>query len=142
MDITPELQQAYRKAATLMYPDRATTDRERERRTALMMEVNRACEHDGQKAIGKLIAEYGQDPEPIAGADIASRLVKAISQIAHLRRRLAECSPQSEFFELKLVSDDPDAIGGDPLGDLACQLLQALSERRIRLGTIRQDYAI
>jgi DnaJ-class molecular chaperone len=46
VEITPELQQAYRKAAKLMYPDRATTDREHEGRTALMVEVNRACELD------------------------------------------------------------------------------------------------
>jgi hypothetical protein len=112
------------------------------------VEVNRACEHDGQKAIGKLIAEYGQDPEPIAGADVASRLVKGISRIAQLRRRMAEVQleldslPQNEVFELKLVTEGAETIGGDPLGHLACQLLQALSERRIRLETIRQDYAI
>jgi hypothetical protein len=49
---------------------------------------------------------------------------------------------QTELFELKQVTEDAEAMGGDPLGDLAHQLMQALSESRIRLETIRREYAI
>lgn len=137
--ITPELKQAYRQAARLMHPDRATTESERLRRTALMAQVNRAYESGDQKAIEKLIVEYGQDPEAITGGDIASRIVKAIRRIAQLRRRLREAQQemevqqQTEIVQLKQTIEETEAMGGDPLGDLAKQLMQELSERKIQL---------
>jgi hypothetical protein len=43
---------------------------------------------------------------------------------------------------LKQVIEEVEATGGDPLGDLAHQLMQALTERRTTLETIQRDYAI
>lgn len=144
-EITPELKLAYRQAAKLMHPDRATTEPERLRRTSLMAQVNRAYESGDQKAIEKLIKEYGQDPEAIAGADVASRIVKAIRRIAQLRRRLSEAQQemeaqqQTEIFQLKQTIEETEAMGGDPLGDLAQQLMQELSERKIQLEIAQQQ---
>ena len=137
--ITPELKLAFRQAAKLMHPDRATTEPERLRRTELMAQVNLAYERGDQKAIEKLIKEYGQDPEAITGGDVASRIVKAIRRIAQLRRRMGEVQQQmdamqqTEIFELKQTIEETEAMGGDPLGDLAKQLMQELSERKIQL---------
>ncbi len=142
--ITPELKQAYRRAAKLMHPDRATTELERQRRTELMAQVNLAYEHGDQKAIEKLVAEYGQDPEAIVGEDVASRIVKAIRRIAQLRRRMSEVQQQmaamqqTEIFHLRKIIEETEAMGGDPLGDLAGQLMQELSERAIQLEIARQ----
>lgn len=142
--ITPELKLAYRQAAKLMHPDRATTEPERLRRTALMAQVNLAYERGDQKAIEKLVAEYGQDPEAITGGDVASRLVKAIRRIAQLRRRMGEIQQQmdamqqTEIFLLKQTIEEAEAMGGDPLGNLAKQLMQKLSERKIQLEISRQ----
>lgn len=137
--ITAELKQAYRRAAKLIHPDRATTDSERLRRTALMAQVNHAYEIGDQKAIEKLIEEFGQDPEAIAGDDVASRIVKAIRRIAQLRRRLSEVQQamdaiqQTEIFHLKQTIEETEAMGADPLGDLAKELMQKVSERMIQL---------
>ncbi|ACC75884.1 J domain-containing protein [Paraburkholderia phymatum] len=137
--ITPELKQAYRQAAKLIHPDRATTDRERQRRTTLMAQVNRAYERGDKEAIEKLILEYGHDPEAIAGADIASRIVRAIRRIAQLRRRLTEAQEElevhqaTELFQLRKTVEEAEAMGGDPLNELAQQLMQELSERGIQL---------
>lgn len=142
--ITPELKLAFRQAAKLMHPDRATTESERLRRTALMAQVNLAYERGNQKAIEKLVAEYGQDPEAITGGDVASRIVKAIRRIAQLRRRLddvineMDAMQQTEIYELKKTIEETEAMGGDPLGDLAKQLMQRLSELKIQLETARQ----
>lgn len=139
--ITPELKHAYRQAAKLMHPDRATTDAERHRRTALMAQVNVAYGRGDQQAIEKLVKEYGQDPEAITGGDVASRIVKAIRRIAQLRRRLSEAQQefeaqqQTEIFELRKTIEETEAMGGDPLGDLARHLMQELSERKIRLAS-------
>jgi len=142
--ITPELKLAYRHAAKLMHPDRATTDAERERRNILMAQVNIAYERGDLKAIQKLINDFGQDPEAIVGVDVASRLVKAIRRIAQLRRRIGEVQQameamqQTEIFQLKQTIEEKEAIGGDPLGDLAKQLTQELSERKNQLQEARQ----
>lgn len=143
--ITPELKLAFRQAAKLMHPDRATTEPERLRRTALMTQVNLAYERGDQQAIEKLVSEYGQDPEAITGGDVASRIVKSIRRIAQLRRRMGEVQQQidamqqAEIFHLKQTIEETEAMGGDPLGDLAKQLMQELSERKIQLEIARQE---
>jgi len=143
--ITPELKLAFRQAAKLMHPDRATNEPERLRRTALMAQVNVAYERGDQKAIEKLIKEYGQDPEAIVGEDVASRIVKTIRRIAQLRRRMGEVQQQmdamqqTEIFHLKQTIEETEAMGGDPLGDLAKQLMQELSERKIQLEIARHQ---
>lgn len=144
--ITPELKLAFKKAAMLMHPDRASSESERLRRTPLMAQVNLAYERGDQQAIEKLVAEYGQDPEAITGGDVASRIVKAIRRIAQLRRRMGEVQQQmdvmkqADIFQLKQTIEETEAMGGDPLGDLARQLMQELSERKIQLEIARQVY--
>jgi len=141
--ITPELKLAFRQAAKLMHPDRATSELERLRRTELMAQVNLAYERGDQQAIEKLVSEYGQDPESITGGDVASRIVKACRRIAQLRRRMGEVQQQidamqqTEIFHLKQTIEETEAMGGDPLGDLAKQLMQELSERKIKLEIAR-----
>lgn len=138
-ELTPEIKLAFRQAAKLMHPDRATNEPERLRRTALMAQVNLAYERGDQQAIEKLVAEYGQDPEAIVGEDVASRIVKSIRRIAQLRRRMSEAQQemeaqqQAEIFQLKQTIEESEAMGGDPLGDLAKQLMQEISERKIQL---------
>jgi hypothetical protein len=143
-EITPELKQAFRQAAKLMHPDRASTDAERSRRTAIMAQVNVAYEKGDRAAIEKLIIEFGQDPEAITGEDISARLVKTIRRIAQLRRRVNEAHQEiaaqkaGELFELIITVTETRAMGGDPLGDLARQIMQQISERKIELEIIRQ----
>ena len=145
--ITPELKLAFRQAAKLMHPDRATNEPERLRRTKLMAQVNLAYERGDQQAIEKLVKEYGQDPEAITGGDVASRIVKSIRRIAQLRRRMGEVQQQidamqqAEIFHLKQTIEETEAMGGDPLGDLAKQLMQELSKRKIQLEIARQETA-
>lgn len=141
--LTLDIKQAYRRAARLMHPDRATNDAERQRRTDLMARVNRAYENGDQRTIEKLIEEYGHDPEAIPGDDIGSRIVKAIRRIAQLRRRLDEARhelevlQQSELFQLRQSIEDGEILGDDPLSDLARQLGRELVERRARLEMLR-----
>lgn len=140
--LTADIKQAYRRAARLMHPDRATSDAERQRRTELMVQVNRAYESGDQRTIERLIEEYGHDPEAIAGDDIGSRIVKVIRRIAQLRRRLDEARheletlQQSELFQLRQGIEEGEASGDDPLTDLAQQLVRELAERRARLEVL------
>lgn len=134
---TPELKRAFKKASLLMHPDRATTDGERLRRHDLMVKVNLAYNAGDQTAIEKLVTEFGLDPEAITGEDVGARMIKAIRRIAQLRRRLAEIQPelealeQTEVFDLMRTITESEAMGGDPLGDLARELMRQISERKI-----------
>ena len=139
-EITPGCKKAYRKAAMLMHPDRATTDAERERRTKLMAQVNLAYERGDQLALEKLITDFGDDPEAIEGVDVPSRIEKSTRRIAQLRRRMAEIEQeldelrQAEIFHLMSTVEEAEAMGDNPLGDLANKLLQEIARRRIALG--------
>jgi hypothetical protein len=140
--ISQSLKDAYRQAVKLMHPDLATTEQERHRRTELMALVNLAYERGDQRAIEKLIEEFGEDPEAIVGEDIGSRIVKTIRRIAQLRRRLneiqreIETQKKTELFQLKQTIEKSEQKGEDPLADLAKQLEQEISERKIRLKAV------
>lgn len=138
-EITPETKQAFRKAAKLMHPDRATTDAERERRNVMMAKVNRAYESGDLQSIEKLIVEFGQDPEAIQGDDLGARMIKAIRRIAQLRSRAEEIDKQlletrsHELYELMVTVQQAEALGSDPIGDLVQEILRQISERKIKL---------
>jgi Mg2+ and Co2+ transporter CorA len=141
--ITPEVQEAYRRAVKLIHPDLAVTEKDRLRRTELMKQLNLAYERGDLIGIEKIVSEYGEDPDAIVGEDVASRIVKSIRRIAQLRRRLTEIQgemetlKQSEIFQLRQTIEEQEAIGSDPLGDLAKELTQKISEQQIRLNAMQ-----
>jgi hypothetical protein len=143
--ISPDLKQAYREAVKLIHPDLSVTEHEHRRRTELMAVVNLAYERGDQAAIEKVIQEFREDPEWIIGEDIGSRIVKAVRRNAQLRRRLDEIQQEldalqkSDIFQLKLSIEEGEAKGDDPLGDLAQQLMQELSARKVRLEAMREQ---
>lgn len=148
--ITPQLKQAFRRAAMMMHPDRATTEPERLRRHGLMIKLNLAYERGDQQAIEKLVLEFIQDPgmqevedpELIADQGVELRVLKTVRRTGQLRRRMDEIQEelqekkQSDIYKLKITIERAELRGGNPLGDLAEQLIQELSERRIRLEEI------
>lgn len=144
VEITPETKQAFRKAAKLMHPDRATSDAERKRRNDMMAKVNRAYENGDLETIEKIIVEFGQDPEAIQGDDIGSRMIKAIRRNAQLRNRLVDIGNalaelrNHELYELMVTVKEAEAMGGDPIGDLVQELLKLISERKIKHEMMRE----
>ena len=134
----------------MMHPDRATTEPERLRRHGLMIKVNLAYERGDQEAIEKLVLEFIQDPrmqeiedpEEIADQGVELRVLKTIRRTGQLRRRMDEIQQelyekkQSDIYKLKTTIERAELRGGNPLSDLAEQLLRELSERKIRLEEI------
>ncbi|MDD1621602.1 MAG: hypothetical protein LUQ11_08975 [Methylococcaceae bacterium] len=94
--------------------------------------------------IEKLNIEFGQDPEAIQGDDIGSRMIKSIRRTAQIRRRLSEVEKElaeqkrHELYELMTTILETEAMGGDPIGELVQELMQQISERKIRLEMLRQ----
>ena len=137
-----ELKQAFRKAAMRFHPDRATSEAERVRRTAIMAQLNVAYGKGDLAAIEKLTQEAGIDPEEITGDDIGSQLVRLIRREAQVRRRLAELESQmqalanDEVYELWQSVQKAEAIGADPLGELAVRLEVQIAEKRVELESL------
>lgn len=134
--ITPELKQAYRRAVKLVHPDLALTEKERQRRTALMAQVNLAYKRGDLNAVERIIKEYGEDPEAIVGEDVGSRIVKTIRRIAQLRRRIEEVERELEsvkktdIYLLKQMIEEQETNGGDPLGDLLRDLKSQIADKK------------
>ena len=132
-EITPDLKQAYRRAVKLLHPDLALTEKERLRRTTLMVQINLAYKRGDLNAIERIIKEYGEDPEAIVGEDVASRIVRTIRRIAQLRRRIEEVAQELEalkkedIYLLKQTIEEQEVNGGDPLGNLARDLKAQIS---------------
>ena len=142
--ITPELKATYRQACKHMHPDRATSEPERLRRTEFMARSNVAYEAGDHAALAAIMLEFGADPEAIVGDDIGAQMVKAIRRLAQLRRRLTEIATEveamqhGELYELKTSVEEAEALGGDPLGDLASGLMREISERKIAVEMERE----
>jgi hypothetical protein len=139
-EISPECKKYYRKAAMLMHPDRATSDAERERRTQMMAQVNVAYERGDQAALEKLIFEFGEDPEAISGVDIVSRTLKSTRRIAQLKRRMNEIEQEldslrdTEIFQLMTTVVEAEAMGENPLAEMAAKLIKDIFNRRVLAG--------
>lgn len=145
--LTPQLKRAFRRAAMMMHPDRANTETERQRRHGFMIKLNLAYERGDQQAIEKLVLEFIQesgmqevdDPDEIPDLGVELKILAMVRRTGQLRRRLEEIQEelyekkQSDIYKLKITIERAELKGGDPLNDLAKQLLQELAERRIRL---------
>jgi hypothetical protein len=137
-----ELKQLYRKAAMRFHPDRATTDSERVRRTAIMSALNVAYAKSDLLAIENLLNKAGSDPEEITGDDIGSQLIRLIRRESQINRRLAELEAEmrtiqnDEVYALWQSVQEAEAIGADPLGELSTQLEVQIAEKRVELESL------
>lgn len=137
-----ELKEAFRKAAMRFHPDRATSEAERVRRTAIMARLNVAYGKGDLAAIEKLTQEAGIDPEEITGDDVGSQLVRLIRRETQVRRRLAELESQmqalasDEVYRFWKSVQKAEAIGADPLGELAARLEVQIAEKRVELESL------
>jgi hypothetical protein len=135
-----ELKQLYRRAAMRFHPDRATTDKERERRTVLMAQLNVSYANGDLQAIKDMLEREGSDPEEITGDDVGSQLIRLIRREAQVRRRLAELESElrtltaDESYELWQKVLARESIGGDPMGEIAAQVEAGIAQKRAILA--------
>jgi hypothetical protein len=138
--ITPELKRAFRRAAALLHPDRASTDQERDRRHAYMVRLNEAYEGGDLAAIEALVREFGQDPDQVDGNEAGARLVRVLRRLAQGRARLAAIEQElgelngSELATFRKQVEDQEQAGADPLGDLSASLERRLDSARQTLS--------
>ena len=134
-----DLRQLYRQMARLMHPDLAPDESSGAARTELMARVNAAYAGGDLAGLQRLLDEWNSRPEAVAGDAVADRLVRAIRQIAQVRRRLEEIKREIDALmtsPLRQLSEDvakATVNGRDLLDEMARRLDAELVVARGRL---------
>jgi hypothetical protein len=84
----PEMKALFRASAKRFHPDLATGERDRERRTMLMAELNRLYAAGEANGIRRMLEREEMAPEAVAGDGIGARLIRVLRQIAQVEARL------------------------------------------------------
>lgn len=132
-----DLKRVYREIAKLVHPDLATDKNERERRTKVMAEANKAyAEGDGDK-LRRLLDDWVSSPDLVNGEGVGVDLVRTIRKIHQVERRLMDIEAtiaelkSDEMYSLKLLVDEAHAEGRDLLSEMAEEVRREIDSVRM-----------
>lgn len=130
-----ELKAAYRQAAKLMHPDRASNEQDQAYRNEMMGRANVAYERMDLDALVKLVLEFKADAD--IGGGIGRELVLMIRQEAKLRERMAEIDHEIEqLAQDALMNMRKQVVGAEAEGrDLLSELANKLNDEIYTLKT-------
>jgi hypothetical protein len=140
---TPEAKRAYHNLARIIHPDLALDPKEKEKRHGLMAELNQAYSAGDQKQLNKLVEDFKNSPETVSGDSVADDLVRAIRQIAQIKRRLKELTEEklkaelSELFVLREKVQSELSEGRDLLKHMAERTKTFIKKSERRLENLR-----
>jgi predicted nucleic acid-binding Zn-ribbon protein len=129
---SPELKNLYREVAKRIHPDFATDAADRERRTRLMAEANRAYESGDADALRRILDEFQDGADAVVGEGIGAELIRIIRQIDEARERIAGIKqelanlPQSEIAKLARDEESARQNGRDLLAELAASVQEQI----------------
>jgi hypothetical protein len=138
-----EARKAYHDLARTIHPDLALDANEKERRHSLMAELNQAYSSGDQSKLRKLSEDLRISPDAVTGGTIGDELVRAIRQIAQMRKRFDElenekrASESSELFELFRKVEAEKAEGRDLLKQMAERAKTHIRKTQRRLENLR-----
>jgi predicted nucleic acid-binding Zn-ribbon protein len=133
---SPELKRTYREAAKRIHPDFAADPADRERRTRLMADANRAYEAGDADALQRILDEYEEGAEAVTGEGIGAELIRVIRQISEARERISAIEQEiatllkSEIAQLKQDAEKAQQQGRDLLAELASGIREKI--RRVQ----------
>jgi phosphopantothenate synthetase len=140
---TPEAKRAYHNLARIIHPDLALDPKEKEKRHGLMAKLNEAYSAGDQNQLNKLVEDFKNSPETVSGDSVADDLVRAIRQMAQVRRRLHELKEEklkaelSELFVLREKVNAELAEGRDLLKHMAERTKSFIKKSERRLDNLR-----
>lgn len=138
-----EIQELYRRLAKKVHPDLAVDEKDRERRTRIMAEVNKAYAEGDIERLEAILEEWEASPDAIEGEDVGSRLVRTIRMIARVKRRLGQIEKEvqalmeTELYELKIRIDEAVQEGRDLIEEMAASVDAQIERARARLEELR-----
>jgi hypothetical protein len=133
---SPELKRLFREVAKRIHPDFAKDSVDLQRRTRLMAEANHAYETGDDEALRRILDEYQDGADAIAGEGIGAELIRIIRQISQARNRLAAIEQelaalrQSEIALLKKQAEESEQAGRDLLAELAATVREQIEQTK------------
>jgi hypothetical protein len=140
-DFSPslELKNLYREVAKRIHPDFATDAEDRERRTRLMAEANRAYAAGDADTLRRILDDFRDGADAIVGEGVGAELIRIIRQISEAKEHIARIElelvalRQSEIAQLLRDEEEAKLKGRDLLAELAASV-------RSRIETAKQEY--
>ncbi len=136
---SPELKRVFRELAKRIHPDFAKDSVDRERRTRLMAEANRAYELGDPEALQRILDEYQDGTDAVEGEGIGTELIRIIRQISQAKDRVSAIEQelaalrQSEIALLRKQVEERNRDGRDLLAELAISV-------REQIERVRKEY--
>ncbi|MCG9892059.1 MAG: hypothetical protein MH252_13380 [Thermosynechococcaceae cyanobacterium MS004] len=140
-----ELKQLYRQLAKAIHPDFATDPEERERREALMAEVNQAYEREDIERLKALLEAWANGPDAIKGEDVAAQLLRILRKITQSQLRLANIEQQirelenTDEYRLQRRAQQAQEVGRDLLSEKVQALDQKIQAAQARLDELKKQ---
>jgi len=146
-----DVKKLYRTLAQKIHPDRATNEEDRNWRTQLMSEANRAYRSGDEAALHEILSlwQEGEGGVPAARAGGVQAPAGLMAQVAAVRRRVAEIEAElnrlygSRLYELFAAARMAKRQGRDLLQEMADKLdLQIDAAKAERDGTFPEIPAV
>lgn len=141
---TPETKKAYHNLARAIHPDLALDPDEKEKRHALMAQLNDAYSSGDQFRLDKLTANLKNSPDLVKGDSVGDNLVRVIRQISQVKARLAELRDEmsaahgSELYELREKMRAEEAEGRDMIKQIAARTEVQIRKSERRLANLKE----
>lgn len=133
---SPELKRLFREVAKHIHPDFATDAADRERRSRLMAEANRAYQAGDAQALKRILDEYRDCKPARAKEGIDAELVRITRQINQARERVAQIEREltalrrSEIAKLRQEAEAAQELGSDLLTELAAAVREQIQRAK------------
>ncbi|MEJ2606904.1 MAG: hypothetical protein P8Z41_09545 [Anaerolineales bacterium] len=140
---TKEIRELYREIAKKIHPDLAIDEKDRERRTKVMAEVNQAYREGDYERLETILREWETSPEAIEGEDVGSRLVRTIRMIARVSERINQIEQEFQrlhstpIYELKIKVEEASSQGRDLFMEMVEQVEIEIEEAREHLNSLK-----
>ena len=121
VDFTPSdaLRRLYREIAKCVHPDLASDEAQRDKRTHVMAEVNRAYATGDEQRLRAILNEWRTNADSVTGEGVGAELVRTIRKVHQVHARLAAVETEiaaltaSELAVLKAKADAERMHGRD-----------------------------
>jgi hypothetical protein len=140
-----DLKNLFREAAKRIHPDFAKDAADLERRDRFMKEANEAYREGDAEALQRILDEYHESSETVAGEGVGAELVRIIRQIAQAQARIAaieqalETLRTSELARLKGDVELAQQQGRDLLVELASSVGEQIARARREYEALVQE---
>jgi predicted nuclease with TOPRIM domain len=140
---TPEAKKAYHNLARTIHPDLALDPAEKEKRHALMSQLNEAYSAGDQTRLNRLVEDFKNSPDLVEGDSVGDNLVRVIRQISQVKIRLIglreekRATEASELYELNEKMQSEIAEGRDMIKQIAARTAVQIKKSERRLANLR-----